>query len=275
MDVEDAASYHARHKPQALVVLQNGKRVFERYDGEFSAGKPHALYSGTKSFWGITALAAQREGLLSLDEPVADTFPAWRAEAWKASVTLRHLLQLIAGVPFGGLGASVPPYEKALQTELRSEPNAVFTYGGIPLQIFGAVFAKKLGRLGMTPHEYLHARILDPNGIAISSWRTLKDGTHPLPTGAFLTAESWGRYGEFVRTRANDYAECFKGSGVNPRYGLGWWLAPPKTPADLFYASGSGGQAMYVAPSRNLVAVRFGNGGSFNHEAFLRRLFVE
>jgi CubicO group peptidase (beta-lactamase class C family) len=54
---------------------------------------------------------------------------------------------------------------------------------------------------------------------------------------------------------------------------LCWWLAPPGAPPDVFYASGSGGQAMYVAPSADVVAVRFGNGGSFNHEAFLKRLF--
>lgn len=277
MNLEAAAEYHARHKPQALLVLQNGKPVFEAYEGGFSTEKPHALYSGTKSFWGIAALTAQREGLLSLDEPVANTFPAWQAEAWKASVTLRQLLQMIAGVPFGGLGAAVPLYEKALQTDLKSKPGTVFTYGGIPLQIFGAVFTEKLKPLRLTPHEYLHARVLDPNGIAVTSWRTLKDGTHPLPTGAFLTARAWARYGEFVRVRvrASEYADCFTGSAVNPHYGLCWWLAPPRAPADLFYASGSGGQAMYVSPSEGAVAVRFGNGGSYNHEGFLRRLFVE
>jgi CubicO group peptidase (beta-lactamase class C family) len=82
------------------------------------------------------------------------------------------------------------------------------------------------------------------------------------------------RYGEFVARRANEYAECFIGTPANPRYGLCWWLAPSGAPADLFYASGSGGQAMYVAPSQDVVAVRFGNGGSYNHEAFLKRLFA-
>jgi hypothetical protein len=101
----------------------------------------------------------------------------------------------------------------------------------------------------MTPHEFLHARILDPNGIRVASWRKLKDGTRPLPTGASLTAANWARYGEFVRERVAEFAESFAGSSANSRYGVGWWLAPPGVPADLFYASGSGGQAMYVVPS--------------------------
>jgi CubicO group peptidase (beta-lactamase class C family) len=261
IDVDAAAAYHARHKPQALLIRARGKTLFEEYDGGFSAQTAHALYSGTKSFWGVAAVVAQSERLLLLDEPV------WRG------ATIRELLSLTAGVPFGGLGASVPVYEKALASEQRNAPGSTFTYGGIPLQIFGAVFAQRLQALHMTPHDYLRARILEPAGVTVSSWRTLKDGTHPLPTGAFLTAESWSHYGTYVARNATTFAECFHGSNANPRYGLGWWLAPPSAPADLFYASGSGGQAMYVVPSQELVAVRFGNGGSYNHEAFLKRLF--
>lgn len=259
MDLKEAAAYHARHKPQALLVKRGGKTLAEAYEAPFSSGTPHALYSGTKSFWGITAVTAEREGLLSLDEAV------WRG------ATLRELLTLTAGLPFGGLGSAVPTYEKAVATEPRDAPGDKFTYGGIPLQIFGAIFSEKLRPLGVTPHEYLHARILDPQKVAVASWRTLKDGTHPLPTGAFLTAENWARYGNFVARHAREYAECFRGTRANPRYGLCWWLAPEGAPPDLIYASGSGGQAMYVVPSLELTIVRFGNGGSFNHEAFLRR----
>jgi CubicO group peptidase (beta-lactamase class C family) len=262
VNLEQAAAYHAKHKPQALLVVQrSAKPLMERYDAGFDAATPHALYSGTKSFWGVTAVTAQRERLLLLDDPV------WRG------ATFRELLNLTAGVPFGGLGSAVPPYQKALATEPRATPGTTFTYGGIPLQIFGAIFAERLKPLGLTPHEYLHDRILKPNGIEVASWRVLKDGTRPLPTGAFLTAANWARYGAFIARNAGEFAECFQGSQANPRYGLGWWLAPASAPADLVYASGSGGQAMYVVPSEQLVVVRFGNGGSYNHEAFLKRLF--
>ncbi len=166
----------------------------------------------------------------------------------------------------------MPPYEKALATELRNEPGTVFTYGGIPLQAFGAVFARKLQTLQMTPHQFLHSRILDPNGITVARWRTLGDGSQPLPTGAFLTARNWLAYGRRVLQHYDDYAQAFIGSQANPRYGLGWWLAFPNTPPDLFYASGSGGQALYIIPSMQLIAVRFGGGGSFNHALFVKRL---
>lgn len=262
MNADAAAEYHLRHKPQALLITEGGETVLERYDGGFSPDDAHALYSGTKSFWGIAALLAQQERLLSLDEPV------WRG------ATIRELLSLTAGVPFGGLGSAVPTYEKALAAEQRNAPGTTFTYGGIPLQIFGAIFAERLKPLRMTPHDYLRERILLPNGIKIASWRTLKDGTHPLPTGASLTAGNWARYGSFVARERARFTQAFTGSQANARYGLAWWLAPAAAPADLVYASGSGGQAMYVLPSQGTVIVRFANGGSFNHQAFLKRLFV-
>ncbi|HET9392010.1 MAG TPA: serine hydrolase [Candidatus Rubrimentiphilum sp.] len=270
--MQEALTYHERHKPQALLVARDGKLVVEAYGDGFSADKPHALYSGTKSFWGPLAILAQREKLLELDETVGATFPAWRDDPVKKKVTLRMLLSLTAGIGFGGLGSAVPVYEKALATLLRDPPGTKFTYGGIPLQIFGAVLAQKLAPQKLTPHEYLRERILNEAGVEIASWRKLADGTQPLPTGAFLTATNWLRYGEYILQRLDEFAECFEGTAANPRYGLCWWLAPPGAPADTVYASGSGGQALYVIPSLRLVAVRFGNGGSYNHGAFLKRL---
>jgi CubicO group peptidase (beta-lactamase class C family) len=268
---------------QALVVQRAGRLAFERYGAGWDGEKPHALYSGTKSFWGVAAIAAQEDGLLELDEPVARTIPSWKTDPWKARVTLRELLQLTSGIGFGGLGASVPPYDKALAVELKNEPGTTFTYGGIPLQVFGAVLARKLEKRDLTPHAYLAERILAPIGLRIGSWRKLKDGTEPLPTGAFVAASEWGKFGAFLAAGGSVRGKrvvpepalraCFQGSKANPRYGLAFWLSPPETPADLAYASGSAGQALYVVPSLDVVVVKFGNSASYKHEAFLKRLF--
>jgi len=270
--MQEAVAYHERHKPQALIISRAGKIEFECYGDGFSAGKPHALYSGTKSFWGPLATIAQREGLLQLEEPVGATFSSWQDDPVKRQVTIRQLLTLTAGIGFGGLGSAVPVYEKALAVQLKDRPGTRFTYGGIPLQVFGAVLSEKLRSRGLAPHEYLAARVLEPAGVVIASWRKLADGTQPLPTGAFLTARNWLAYGRYVLAHRNEFADCFTGTDANPRYGLCWWLATQGAPADTVYASGSGGQALYVIPSAELVAARFGGGGSFKHEGFLKRL---
>jgi CubicO group peptidase (beta-lactamase class C family) len=282
MDLDAALAYAERHRLHALLVLQGDEVALERYAEGWDAHRPHPLYSGTKSFWGVLAVLAERDGLLTLDESVAATIDAWAADAAKARVTLRELLQLTSGIGFGGLGNAVPTYERALEAPLRDPPGTRFTYGGIPLQVFGAVLARKLAPRGSTPQAYLHERVLDPIGLQVGSWRTLRDGTQPLPTGAFLAAPEWLKFGRLVRDGGawngatlvppELLAACFVGSTANPRYGLAWWRSPLEARPDIVYASGAGGQALYILPADDTVVVKFGQSNSYDHAAFLRRL---
>jgi CubicO group peptidase (beta-lactamase class C family) len=266
-----AQEYAAKHQPHALVIEHEGRIEVEAYAGGYAAPKPHALYSGTKSFWGVAAIAAAREHLIDLDEPVSRQLPELAHDARRA-ITPRMLLSLTAGYGFGGLGSAVPAYDRALEIPLKNVPGTTFTYGGIALQVFGAYFARALADREQSPHQYLRATILEPAGVELAAWRDLKDGTQPLPTGAQLTARSWLAYGRFMLANATAYAQTLTGSTANPRYGLGWWLAPPGIPEDCFYASGAAGQGLYIIPSRGIIAVRFGKSTSYKHDAFIKRL---
>ena len=272
IDAAAAVAYAASHGSEALVIAREGAIVEEWFAEGWNADRAHALYSGTKSFWGPVAICARQDGLLELDEPVAQTIAAWRDDPVKSRITLRMLLSLTAGYGFGGLGASVPPFERALDVPVKNVPGSRFVYGGISLQVFGAVLARRLADRNQTPHEYLRERILEPAGVTVDKWRELRDGTYPLPTGAFLSANDWLAYGRYVVSQHAHFAECFNGSLANERYGLGWWLSARSAPPDIVYASGSNGQALYVAPSLDLVIVRFGR-KAIPHEAFLKRVF--
>jgi len=273
MQTDAALAYASKHEPHALLVQTGSDLRLEFYAAGYSASKPHPLYSGAKSFWGIAALEAQREGLISLDEPVTSRLPEFAGDA-RRSITPRMLLQMTAGYGFGGLGNAVPTYDRVLDIQLKNPPAATFTYGGIPLQVFGAYFSRALASLGLTPHTFLRERVLEKAGVEIATWRELSDGTHPLPTGAQLTARAWLNYGRYVLGRREDFAEAFRAAAQNERYGLGWWLAPAGTPADCFYASGAAGQGLYVIPSADTVVVRFGKSTSYKHDVFLKRLLA-
>ena len=56
-----------------------------------------------------------------------------------------------------GIGGSI--YDRALAMPLANEPGSTFTYTGISLQVFGAVFAQKLRALDMTPQSTSRARL--------------------------------------------------------------------------------------------------------------------
>ena len=63
-----------------MLVIQNGRTIFEHYANGGSADGKWPIFSGTKSFWGIAALVAVRDGLIQLDDRVADTITEWKNE---------------------------------------------------------------------------------------------------------------------------------------------------------------------------------------------------
>lgn len=271
MTPQAALEYASKHDLHALIVASPSVVALEEYGGGFGPDRPHPLYSGTKSFWGIAALEMASGGLIDLDAPVLAGIPEFEGDIRK-NITPRMLLNLSAGYGFGGLGSAVPVYLKALEIPLKNPPGATFTYGGIPLQVFGAYVARKLAPLKMTPLDFLRERVFEPAHVQIAQWRELSDGTHPLPTGAQLTARNWLAYGRYVLANREKYRDAFTPSPANARYGLGWWLSLKGLPDDLFYASGSAGQGLYVIPSQNLIVVHFGKSTSYKHEMLLKKL---
>jgi CubicO group peptidase (beta-lactamase class C family) len=273
-----AITYAERHTLHALLIAVDGRIVVERASAEWDLAQPHALYSGTKSFWGLAAAAAQDDGLLALDETAAATLPEWRSDPLKAEVTIRQLLSLTSGHGFGGLGNAVPEPERALAIPLKNTPGTVFTYGGVPLQVFGEILRRKIVPRFASPNAYLRERIFDRIGLTVDRWRRLRDGTQTLPTGAFVSATEWLKYGQLLLARGADvvseqgFAACVSGSALNPKYGLGLWLDGRMDGLNAVYASGAGGQGLYILPSKRIVAVHFSQSSSWNHPAFLTRL---
>lgn len=273
LSIDAGVAYARKHTLHALLIAREDDMLFETYESEYRSTQPHPLYSGTKSFWGTAALCAVDDGLCDLDEPVTRVIPEFKNDIRRA-ITPRMLLNMTAGYGFGGLGSSVPAYDKAIATPLKNRPGETFTYSGIPLQVFGAFFSRVLEPDGETPHEYLKRRVLDPAGVRIDQWHTLKDGTHPLPTGVQILAPEWLAYGRYMLRHVRKNAAALAGSSANPRYGLCWWLAPPGVPDDTFYASGSAGQGLYIIPSRGLVVAHFAKSTSYKHDAFLKKLLL-
>jgi CubicO group peptidase (beta-lactamase class C family) len=76
-----AADYSAKASGMSMLVIENGKVIFEDYPNGHKASEPHELASGTKSFTGLCALAASEDGILTLDEKVSDTITEWKGDS--------------------------------------------------------------------------------------------------------------------------------------------------------------------------------------------------
>ena len=299
--VRAAAAYSAAHGGVSLLVRQNEKTLYES-----GAETPRKIYSGTKAFWCLAALAAAQDGLLDLDQRVTETIPSWRGDARKARVTIRQLLDFSCGLEPGfhlhndGLADRDT---MALRLPMATDPGAAFIYGPSALQVFHAVLKAKLQ--GETPRHYLEHRVLHRIGLGSQRYLLDRDGNPLLAAGWVLSARDWARLGELALNEgapmltADSFGQIRRGSSANRAYSLGWWnnraapdgrefdfeamLAPKwssqnwsracicrDAPSDLVMCVGSLQQRLYVLPSIRAVIVRHGKGGTFSDAAFLR-----
>lgn len=275
-----AAAYSAQRRGVSLVVLHSGERVFEDYPNEGGVERGWELASGAKSFTGVIAAAAIRDGLIrSWDEPCADTLSEWRTDN-RSRITLRDLLSLTSGIE-GGPIARPPAYADAIAQPAGAAPGERFAYGPTPFQIFGEIMRRKLDG---DPLTYLQGRIFDPLQIQPTQWRRGSDGNPHMPSGAGLTARDWARFGLFVlregegRVDVGALRSCFEGTRANPGYGLSFWLwrdglvAPGRSQAvsidpaitrrfgPISMAAGAGDQRLYLLPQVDIVIARQATG---------------
>jgi CubicO group peptidase (beta-lactamase class C family) len=305
-----AAEYSAAHSGLALLICKDGRIIFEDYPRGHSAYEAHKIYSGTKGFWILAGLKAVEEGIIDLDQRVADTIPEWNAEPGKSRVTLRQLLSFSSGLDAAN-SLHGDGFENrdaiAVHTPLVAQPGSAFIYGPAPLQVFHEVLKRKLAARGDTPTHYLERKVLRPLGLGPQRYLADKEGNPLLATGFMLTARQWARMGQLIINGGSPVLSpqtlscCFRGSSANCAFGMGFWnnamagessaheldveeMLEPKwyqqnwrnaclcqaAPPDLVASVGSGYQRLFVIPSLHLIVVRQGNFGRFSDSEFLR-----
>src|SRR5205809_19063 len=309
-DCARAAKYSESKRGVSMLVMQNGRTLFEHYANGGSASGRWPIFSGTKSFWGIAALAAVREGLFKLDDFVSDTITEWKSDPRKSRITIRQLLSQTDGIEGASRlhRASIRDRNAmAIRLPIVAEPGSAFIYGPSHLQIFSELLRRKLR--GRATTAYVEGRVLNRLGIGRLNYKKDSHGNPLLATGFELTAREWARLGELVLGRGNYHGrrivsadllrEAFAGSTANPSYGLTFWLNQQAStgrevdmermldlpwqsaqwtdvcickdaPADMVVALGSGYQRLFIIPSVDALIVRQGSNAKFSDAYFLR-----
>jgi CubicO group peptidase (beta-lactamase class C family) len=237
-DCARAAKYSESKRGVSMLVMQNGRTIFEHYANGGSADAKWPIFSGTKSFWGIAALVAVRDGLIRLDDHAADTITEWRSPAEagrKAQITIRQILNFTDGIepaPHLHRESIRDRNAAAIRLSILAEPGTVFTYGPSHLQIFSELLRRKLK--GQGTFSYLDRHVLGPLGLSGIDYKKDARGNPLLATGFDLSARQWARLGELVLGHGNYHGrqvlpdallrEAFSGSQANPSYGLTFWL---------------------------------------------------
>src|SRR6266513_2270690 len=198
-DCARAAKYSEGKRGVSMLVMQNGWTVFEHYANGGSARGRWPIFSGTKSFWGIAAFAAIRDGLLKFDDPVSDTITEWKSDPRKSQITIRQLLNQTDGIEGASRLQRTSIRDRnamAIRLPTVAEPGSAFVYGPSHLQIFSELLRRKLK--GRDTISYFEGRVSNRLGLGRLNFKKDSLG-NPLPaTGFELTAREWARLGELV-----------------------------------------------------------------------------
>jgi CubicO group peptidase (beta-lactamase class C family) len=272
---------------RAIVVIDHGRLVAERYSAGFSAGTPLLGWSMTKSVLAGLAGILVKEGQLKLDQSAG-----WSdAGDARGHIHIADLLSMTSGLRFNEAYGAVSDVTRMLYLEpdtagfaheqpLQYPPGEFWSYSSGTANILSRIVQDAAGKLGAS---VARAKLFEPLGMTSATLETDEDGTLVGSSYMYATARDWARYGQFLLQGGMWQGQELLPAGYvammatpvassKGQYGHGlvWlWgsdaLVPGKNPdtafgipADTFWMQGHDGQSIAIIPSRQLVIVRLG-----------------
>lgn len=293
-------------RTDALLVIRDGKVLFEQYAKPTTAETPHLTWSISKSVLATVLGVAYGESRFKLDDPVAKFYPPMQSHP---QVRIQDLLHWASGLDWqedyeyaplkssvvamlytigrGDMAGFTASHERA------AAPGERFLYSSGDSNVLSAALRQMVGAEAYPDYPW-HA-LFDPLGIQHAVWERDPQGTFVGSSYLYLTARELARIGqlmlddgrwqgrqllpvEWVKFNRQPFVTLAEPGEASP--GGHWWLnhanAWPDAPADTFAALGHWGQALYVVPQQRLVIVRYADDrdGSFRHNTLLRHVLA-
>jgi CubicO group peptidase (beta-lactamase class C family) len=196
----DALEAHPAIDPHSLMLVRHGHVVAEGWWAPFTPDRLHLLYSLSKTFLSTAVGFAVQEGLLSLDDAVADHFPEFRDQLPEASrrILVRHALAMASGhaIDMATTSITTDPLEPVRGFLLHApehEPGTWFTYNQ-PANYSVAAIVQRAAGTDLV--GYLRPRLLDPLGVEPVSWQQYPSGRSLGFSGLHATTETIAKLGQ-------------------------------------------------------------------------------
>lgn len=269
----------------AMLIMKDGKVVYENYLNHSNPQTHFMGWSMTKSITAILTGIAYEEGLIkSLDDDIAQYLPELKKGAYKG-VTVKQVLQMRSGVAYEesyefnkpGIAArnhitslvkNVTRFvDAAKDIERAYKPGEFFAYKTIDTAVLGLLLERVTGK---SLAAYTAEKLWEPMGAEANGFYIMdgEPGVGREFSGAGFNAvlRDYARIGQMVLNggklngkqivSAEWVTEMSKPAGDESHpmdYGYQWWTVS-KTPA--YSAIGLQGQFIFVDPSTDTVVVK-------------------
>lgn len=181
----------------SLMIVKNGSVIAEGWWYPYTSQRYHGCYSVTKAFVSTAVGLAEEEGLLSLDDYLADFFPEKlpnHPSQKLLEIRVRDLLRMSCGMPkevsLIGVADSVQAF---LAEEVADQPGGKWRYNSICTHMLSQIVEKVSG---MSIEEYLTPRLFEPLGISNYRWDRNPQGEIMGGWGIHITTETLAKMGQ-------------------------------------------------------------------------------
>ncbi len=278
----------------ALVIVQDGRLVFERYGADHGPGVRHVSWSMAKSITHALVGMAVLDGKVDIDQPLKSIAHP------DSKLTLRSLVTLTDGLQWDE-GAYSPVDSDATKmlygpgrlngaAYLAGRPQAHppgthwnYSTGAfqlaaaeLQLQLFPLAAAPQARRAAMA--AWIRQRLFAPLGMTTALAEFDASGGFYGGSLVYASARDYARFGELYRLDGvwggrrilpEGWVKFARTPTVEPTYGAGFWLeakagSKPASlmggagPLDAYSAQGHAGQLVVIVPSKAAVVVRLG-----------------
>lgn len=187
----------------SLMILDDGKIVYEAYDIGYSSDQLQVMWSVSKTFTATAVGFAEQDGLLKTSDRVVDHFDSTdlpdNPHPYLSELTLHDLLIMSSGLPDHAYSAIQGHLEDWTRTTLGSEfgfkPGDRFEYNSINGYILSVIISKVTGKKMV---EYLDEKLFTPLGIEDFHWLESPQGCNAGGWGLYLSTESLSKMGQFI-----------------------------------------------------------------------------
>ena len=243
---------------RAVIVMQGGKRIYERYAPGYGPGNRFISWSMAKSITATLVGELVTDGALELDLPAP--VPAWRAKPGdpRAAITLRQLLQMSSGLQHI---ESDPPERAdtnralfadksgdiighAVAAPLKSKPGTVFQYSTLTTHILGDIVTRTIAPAATTPEarrramrEFINTRLAGPAGMPSLLCEFDPKGALLAGSLCHASARDWANFGQLYLSKglvagrqvvSPAWVDFIRApASTNPGYGGQFWLNLP------------------------------------------------
>jgi CubicO group peptidase (beta-lactamase class C family) len=275
----------------AFLVVHKGRIVAERYMPGITRDTQLESWSMGKSITATLFALLVKDGVYRLDDPAP--VPAWRQPGDpRSAIRIVDLLHMSSGIRF--IATQDPDYtpdkgypdhflvytgaldafQFSISRPLQFPPNTEGRYRNCDPLTIGWLIKQAVAKRGEEYLTFPQRALFDRIGIRRQVLETDPYGNFLLTGYDYGTARNWARLGllylhdgmwqgeRILPEGWTKFVSTLAPAWKRPVYGGFFWVngdGALNVPKTAYYASGAGGQRMFVIPSHDLVVVRMGH----------------